>query len=345
MHQGSTNCPSAAALDWRAAGLAYFHYNFFLRRRFGGRVQKVSVNAGFTCPNVDGTVAIGGCTFCDNTSFSPSRRVPRRPITEQIDDGIRRLKLRYKVDRFMAYFQPATNTYASVERLRRVYEEALAHPLVVGLAIGTRADCLPDEVVDLLAELARRTFLSVEIGVQTCHDRSLAAMNRGHDHATTVAAVERCRGRGFELCAHLILGLPGESREEMLQSAREVGRLGFDAVKIHNLYAVRRTPIGEQVARGELELMSLAEYVSIAVDCLEILPPQCLVERISGEAPPKYLVGPDWCLDKPAIRAALEAEFARRQTWQGRLFAEAANLSAIDAERPANQSVPGDDYT
>ncbi|MES1213036.1 MAG: TIGR01212 family radical SAM protein, partial [Singulisphaera sp.] len=202
--------------DWRALGHRYFSLNHYLRNRFGTRVQKVSLNAGFTCPNVDGTVAVGGCVFCDNRSFSPSRRVPRGIIRAQLDEGIRRLKWRYEVDRFLAYFQPATNTYASVARLQQVYEEALDHPQVVGLAIGTRPDCLPEEALVLLSRLAQQNYVSVELGLQTMHDRSLAWMNRGHDHAVTVGAVRECQGRGFELCAHVMLGLPGESRDDML---------------------------------------------------------------------------------------------------------------------------------
>jgi hypothetical protein len=306
--------------DWRAAGFRYFAYNFYLRSRFGQRVQKVSVDAGFTCPNVDGTVAIGGCVFCDNRSFSHSRRLPRREIRSQIDEGIRRLKTRYVCDRFLAYFQPATNTYAPVERLRALYYEALAHPQVIGLAVGTRPDCVPDEVLDLLEEIAREHYLSVEYGLQTIHDRSLDWMNRGHHYDAFLDAIERSRGRGFEICAHVMLGLPGESHDEMLATAREVARLQMDAVKLHNLYAVKHTPLAEQVLRGEVELMGRDDYVRTVVDFMELLPPTCIVERVSGEAPPDYLVGPAWCLDKPGIRAALEAEFARRNTWQGRTW-------------------------
>jgi radical SAM protein (TIGR01212 family) len=304
--------------DWRAAGLRYFHYNFFLRRRFGARVQKVSIDAGFTCPNVDGTVARGGCTFCDNRSFSPSRRLPRQDILGQIDEGIRRLKWRYEVDQFLAYFQPATNTYAPVERLRPLYEEAISHPQVVGLAIGTRPDCVPDDVLDLLEELAGRTYLSVEYGMQTIHNRSLDWMNRGHHYDAFLDAIERSRGRGFEICTHVMLGLPGESRADMLATARELARLGVDAVKIHNLYAVRNTPLADEVARGEVILMERDEYIATLVDFLELLPPTTLIERISGEAPPKYFIGPAWSLDKPAIRTALQCEFERRDTWQGK---------------------------
>ena len=209
-----------------SAGLPYFACNFFLRQRFGRRVQKVSIDAGFTCPNVDGTVATGGCTFCDNRSFSPSRRLPRAGIRGQIDQSIARMRLRYRNCRdFLAYFQPATNTYAPVERLRPFYEEALAHPQVVGLVIGTRPDCVPDECSicsnRALAEARRRYVSSVEYGMQTMHDRSLDWMNRGHHHDAMLDAVERSRGRGFEIGAHVILGLPGESHDDMLATARE----------------------------------------------------------------------------------------------------------------------------
>jgi len=311
---------SPADGDWRAAGLRYFAYNFFLRLKFGHRVQRVSVDAGFTCPNVDGTVTTGGCTFCDNRSFSPSRRLMRRSIREQIDEGIRRMQGRYDCEHFMAYFQPASNTYAPVERLRGVYEEALADRRIVALAIGTRPDCVPDEVLELLEELAGRTFLSVEYGMQTMHDRSLDWMNRGHHHAAFVDAMQRSRGRGFEICAHLIVGLPGETREDILASAHELVRLEVDAVKIHNLYAVRNTALAEQLARGEVRLMERDEYLDTVIAILEQLPPRMVVERISGDAPPQYFVAPAWCLDKPAVRASLDAELRRRDTWQGKCY-------------------------
>jgi radical SAM protein (TIGR01212 family) len=315
-----TACAPDEIPSWRAAGLSYYSYNFYLQNRFGGRVQKVSLDAGFTCPNVDGTVADGGCVFCDNRSFSPSRRLPRTTIAGQVDEGIRRLKWRYAADKFLAYFQPATNTYAPVERLRPLYEQALEHSSVVGLAIGTRPDCVPDDVLDLLEEIAGRTYLSVEYGLQTIHDRSLDWMNRGHHYDAFLDAMHRSRGRGFEICAHVMLGLPGESHEDMLATAHEVARLRLDAVKLHNLYAVKRTPLAEQVAAGTVKLMQRDDYIRTVVEFLELLPPDCIVERVSGEAPPDYLVGPAWCLDKNAIRAALAAEFERRNTWQGRLY-------------------------
>jgi radical SAM protein (TIGR01212 family) len=312
-------------LAWREAGLPYFGCNFFLRQRFGRRVQKVSIDAGFTCPNVDGTVTTGGCTFCDNRSFSPSRRLPRAGIRGQIDQSIVRMRLRYRNCRdFLAYFQPASNTYAPVDRLRPLYEEALSHPQVVGLVIGTRPDCVPPDVLKLIEELAGRHYVAVEYGMQTMHDRSLDWMNRGHHHDAMVDAVERSRGRGFEIGAHAILGLPGESHEDMMATARELGRLGVDAVKIHNLYCVKNTPLADQVARGEVQLMERAEYVQAVVDFIEMLPPTVIVDRISGDAPPDYFIGPSWCLDKPAVKLAVLAEFERRGTWQGKHYKSGA---------------------
>lgn len=306
---------------WRELGHRYRAYNLVLRERFGCRVQKVSLDAGFTCPNVDGTVAKGGCTFCDNRSFSPSRRLPRADIYGQIDQSIARMRLRYKNCRhFLAYFQPATNTYAPVDKLRPLYEQALSHPQVVGLAVGTRSDCVPDEVLDLLEEFAGETYLSVEYGMQTMHNRSLDWMNRGHHHDSFLDAVERSRGRGFEICAHAILGLPGETHADMMSTARELARVNIDAVKIHNLYCVKNTALADQVAAGEVQLMERDDYMNAVVDFLELLPPSMVVERISGDAPPDYFIGPEWCLDKPAVKAAIEAEFERRDTWQGKKY-------------------------
>lgn len=304
--------------SWLAAGLRYHSYNHYLRRRFGFRVQRVSIDGGFTCPNVDGTVALGGCRFCDNRSFSPSRRTVGNTVREQIDEGIRRLKMRYDCDHFTAYFQPATNTYAPVPRLRELFSTAVADPRIVGLAIGTRADCVPDEVLELVGELAQLTHLTLEFGMQTMHDRSLEWMNRGENHATLTDAVERSRGRGFEICAHIMLGLPGETREDMLATARETVRLGLDAVKIHNLYAVHGTPMAEEVRDGSVRLMERDEYVELLVDFLELLPPEMVIERIIGDAPADFFMGPAWCLDKPAVLRAVEAEFVRRDSRQGK---------------------------
>jgi radical SAM protein (TIGR01212 family) len=319
----STICPQTksglgATPGWRSAGLRYHAYSYRLRQRFGQRIHKVSVDGGFTCPNVDGTVAVGGCVFCDNRSFSPSRRLPRQSITEQLDEGIRRLRTRFQATRYLAYFQPATNTYGPIEKLRRLFHEALAHPLVRGLIVGTRPDCVPDDVLDLLGQLAQSHYVSVEYGMQTIHDRSLDWMNRGHHYDAFLDAMQRSRGRGFEICAHVMLGLPGESHADMLATADELVRLDLDAVKLHNLYAVKGTPLADWVNGGQVQLLERDDYVRTVVDFIERLPPRCVIERVHGDAPPDYLVGPAWCLDRPGLRAALDAEFVRRDSWQGK---------------------------
>jgi uncharacterized protein len=316
----TTRSPEAAG--WRAAGLRYHSLGFFYRQQFGCRVWKVSVDGGFSCPNRDGTLGFGGCVFCDSESFSPSRRMSGKTIVEQINSGALRLSGRYRADKLVAYFQPATNTYGPVEQLRSGYAEALSHPLVAGLAVGTRPDCMADEALDLLAELAGRTWVSVEYGLQSIHDRTLAWLGRGHDYVAFLDSVQRTRSRGtgIGIGAHVILGLPGESADDMRATARELARLDIDSVKIHNLYAVKNTRLAEMVAAGRVRLPELQEYAGWVVDFLEILPPRCVIDRLSGDAPPEYLVGPDWCRNKSAARAAIDAELRRRDTWQGRLF-------------------------
>ena len=227
-------------LAWLDEGLPFNAFGAFLRRRFGGRIQRVSIDAGFTCPNVDGAVARGGCNFCDNRSFSPSRRVRLKRVSEQLGGGIETVRHRYKqVQGFLAYFQPATNTYAPVDQLEEVYRMALGqHDDVVGLAIGTRPDCVPDCVLDLAESLAREHYVSLEYGMQTMHQAGLDWMNRAHTHDHLINAIDRSRDRGFECCVHIILGIPGETHSMMMQTADEVSRLGFHAIKLHNLYAV-----------------------------------------------------------------------------------------------------------
>lgn len=300
------------------AGRRYRALGPYLRERFGRRVFRVTVDAGFTCPNVDGTVAVGGCVYCDNRSFSPNRRLPRASVADQIARGITALTRRYRADRFLAYFQAATNTYAPVDRLRRLYDEALTHPQVIGLAVGTRPDCVPDPVLDLIEGYARDRYVCLELGLQTVHTRSLEWMNRGHDFGSFADAVRRCRGRGFDVCAHVILGLPGESHADMMATADAIGVLGLHGVKIHNLHVVRGTPLEAMFRRSEVRLFERDEYVGVVCDFLERLPPEVVIHRLSGDAPPDYLVAPAWCLDKPALLAAMAQEMERRGGWQGR---------------------------
>jgi radical SAM protein (TIGR01212 family) len=298
----------------------YYPFSQFLRERFGSRVFRVTVDGGFTCPNVDGTVAVGGCVYCDNRSFSPNRRLPRVPIRDQIRRGVTLLQKRYRADRFLAYFQAATNTYAPVEKLRRLYDEALQDPQIVGLAIGTRPDCVPDPVLDLLEEYARDRYVLLELGLQSIHDRSLEWMNRGDRAASFIDAVQRCQGRNLDLCAHVILGLPGESREDMLATAEALAALPVNGVKIHNLHVVRDTPLELMYRSGTVRMMEFKEYVAVVCDFLERLRPSMVIHRLNGDAPPDYLVAPQWCLDKPALLRAIEAELERRGSRQGSRF-------------------------
>src|SRR5216684_2048758 len=230
--------------------LRYYSFSRFLKKRFGTRVYRVTIDAGFTCPNVDGTVAVGGCVYCDNRSFSPNRRLPRATVRAQVERGVTILQERYGADRFLAYFQAATNTYAPVDKLRRLYDEALEHPQIIGLAIGTRPDCVPEPVLELVQSYARDRYVCLELGLQSMHDRSLDWMNRGHHYDVFVDAVHRSEGRALDLCAHVILGLPGESRADMLATAQALAALPVGAVKIHNLHVVRATPLEDMYRAG-----------------------------------------------------------------------------------------------
>ena len=308
----------------------YRALSVYLRERFGARVRSVTIDAGFTCPNVDGTVTTGGCVYCDNRSFSPNRRLPRSTVRAQVERGIEILSRRYKAERFIAYFQAGTNTHGAVEKLRRLYDEAIDHPLIVGLAVGTRPDSVPDEVLDLLDGYARRLPVWLELGLQTIHDRSLDWMNRGHHVDAFLDAVARCRGRSIELCTHVILGLPGESHADMMATADLVASLPLSSVKIHNLYAVTGTPMADMVERGEVRLLERDEYVSLLCDFLERLPPEMVIHRLQGEAPPEFLLGPSWCLDKPGLLAAVDAELIRRDSRQGKAW-RPREMELVDA--------------
>lgn len=304
----------------------YNAWNDHVKRRWGGRVQKVSVAAGFTCPNRDGTLGSGGCTFCNNAGFTPGYLDRRDPIDEQIDAGLRFLDRRYPgTARFIAYFQTYSNTYGEFAHLRETYEAALAHPRICGLAIGTRPDCLPDAVLDYLAELAREHIVELEIGVESCDDEVLRGINRGHDFACSEQAIRRAAARGLGVTAHLILGLPGETRAGMLAAARRLSALPIAALKLHQLQLVRGTAMARDWARDPQSVPLLAEdeYIVLLADFVERLSPAILLQRLGSEVPPALKLAPHWNLRLSELAPRLSAELARRDSWQGHLHAPA----------------------
>jgi len=287
-----------------------------LRERFGGPVSKVAVDAGFSCPNRDGTAGTGGCIYCDNASFSPART--SLPVREQIAEGV--ASARRGAERYIAYFQSFSNTYGPLERLKALYDEALSCPGVVGLAIGTRPDCLPPPVLDYLAELNQHTPLWLELGLQSASDRTLEAINRGHSAAGFEAAVLRCHRAGIEVCAHLILGLPGEGPQEMMDSARLLARLGVEGVKLHLLHVVRGTELERQFYLGRVPLMGPRQYVDQVCDLLEIIPPETVIHRLQADCPRDVLVAPAWMNRKALILNDIDRTLEARNSWQGKLF-------------------------
>jgi uncharacterized protein len=303
--------------DWQSAGLRYHSLNFFCQKTFGGKVWKLSLDAGCSCPNRDGTLGTLGCVFCDIPSFSPSRRKPARSLIDQLEEGTQYLFHRRSAKRFIAYFQPATNTYGSLDHLRRCFLEAAEYPGVVGVSIGTRPDCMGNDILDMLADVAGKTWLLMELGVQTIHDHTLDRINRGHHFDAFLDAYERTHKRNLDIGAHLILGLPGESREDMLATAQTLAKFRLHSIKLHNLYAVRGTRLAEQVEAGQVLLPTLEEHVQYVVDFLEETPASCVIDRISGDAPREFLLGPEWCCNKTTIREAVQKEFCRRGTRQG----------------------------
>lgn len=308
-------------------------FNRFLRDKFGEKVYRVTIDGGFTCPNVDGTVTTGGCVYCDNRSFSPNRRLPRISIAEQVQKGITFLSRYFECSKFIAYFQAATNTHGKIERLERLYKEALNHPQVIGLAIGTRPDSVPEPVLDLLQDIAKDRFVCLELGLQSAHNRSLVWMNRGHDVDSFTDAVRRSKNRNLDLCAHVILGLPGESHEDMLYTADYLAAMDINGVKIHNLHVVRDTPMEAMYARGEVPMMTQPEYVNLICDFLERLPATYTVHRLTGDAPGEFLLAPDWCVKKHEILSQIKNEFKKRGTCQGSKFDVSRSPQNISMKR------------
>lgn len=283
-------------------------------RRYGQRVHKVSLNVGFNCPNRDGTKGRGGCTFCNNVSFSPNGR-QSPDITEQINAGRKVIVKRTGAHKYIAYFQSYTNTYDDVGRLSQLYEQALAEPDVIGLSVGTRPDCVPEAVLDLLAGYQARGYeVWLELGLQSSFDETLQRVNRCSDFADYARAVTAARSRGLQVCTHLIVGLPGETREHCLTTLARVLALGVDGLKLHPLHVVKGTMLANQWRRGEYSPLTMAEYISIASDMIESTPADVVFHRLTGTASPDVLLAPLWCAKKWQVLNGIEVELRRRQS-------------------------------
>ncbi len=302
----------------------------YLRHRFPYRVHKVTVDAGFTCPNRDGRKGNGGCTYCNNKSFNPNRRRQVPDIAHQIEAGKAVVSKRTGATHVMAYFQAYSNTYAPPAELAARYEQALACPRVVGLDIATRPDCIDTDVVDLICRYRDRGYeIWLEIGLQSAHDRTLKRIRRGHDFSTYRKAVRLIRSRGLQVCTHLILGLPGEDPDMMMTSLDRAIDTGIDGIKFHPLHVVRHTLLAHQWRREPFRLLTLEEYVHLVCDMLERLPPRCVVHRLTGTASRDILLAPAWCAKKWAVINAIHAEMRRRNSWQGR-WASALPVTGTD---------------
>jgi hypothetical protein len=302
----------------------YNDFSGYFRKKFNGRVQKISVDAGFTCPNRDGTRGTGGCSYCNNQTFSPAYCHLEKSVTLQLDEGINFFSRKYNSMKYLTYFQAYSNTYAPIENLKALYEEALAHPEVIGLVIATRPDCLTLEILDYLQELALEHYIMLEFGIESHLNASLDRMNRGHSFEESVWAIEETAKRNIHNCAHLILGLPGETEEDWLNQARIVSELPVENLKLHQLQIHKGTRMYKEFLNepDQFRMFAVDEYLDVCVKYLELLNPRIVVERFVSEAPDELLVAPRWGLKNFEFTAKLEKLLEDRNTWQGRLFQE-----------------------
>jgi radical SAM protein (TIGR01212 family) len=296
-------------------------YSNYFKQYFGERVQKLSIDAGFTCPNRDGKKGRGGCTYCNNNAFNPSYCNPEKSVEQQIREGMEFHAWRYKKPgKYLAYFQPYSNTYASLDHLKYIYEQALQFPEIMGLVIGTRPDCIDDEKLEYFSKLSQTHYVIIEYGIESCYDKTLDRINRGHSFQDSVTAIERTADAGIKTGAHLIFGLPGESRAEMMDEARILSELPLSNIKFHQLQIIRGTKMEKDFKANPdvYSFFQLGEYISFIVDFIEQLNPNFIIERFAGEVPPRYQAGPGWGLTRnERIVELVEAELERRDSYQG----------------------------
>ena len=298
-------------------------YAGYFKKQFGGRVQKLAIDAGFTCPNRDGTKGRGGCTYCNNDAFNPSYCMPEKSVTRQIEEGLEFHRKRYRRSlAFMAYFQAYSNTYAPLERLKDLYTEALSFPGIAGLVIGTRPDCVDEKVLDFLARLGEKYYIQVEYGIESCFDDTLQRINRGHDFRTTAEAIEKTAQRGIRTGGHIIIGLPGEDHGRYMETAGILSALPLHSLKFHQLQIVKGTKMGEDLRNHPADYpeFSLEEYLDLMVEIVEKLNSSILIERIAGETVPRFNLRPGWEFRYDQVLGRFEALLEMRDTWQGRKF-------------------------
>jgi uncharacterized protein len=310
----------------------FYAYSDYFRQIFGERIQKVTINAGFTCPNRDGNKASGGCTYCNNAAFNPSYCTPQKSITQQIDEGVQFHKTRYRsANKYLAYFQAYSNTYAPLSQLKKIYDEALRYPDVVGLVIGTRPDCIDQAKLDYFAARSEDYYIMLEYGIESCYDRTLKKINRAHSVEESIEAIEKTSRTGIKTGAHLIFGLPGETKKDMLSEAAMVSDLPLDTIKFHQLQILKDTAMAIEYQKDpqQFTLFGLDEYIDFIMDFIERLNPAFVIERISGEVPPRFLAGPGWGLIRAfEVRHKLEKRMKDRNTWQGKYYPKATDQFA-----------------
>jgi len=309
----------------------------YFRKRYGSRIQKISIDAGFTCPNRDGSKGSGGCTFCDNKAFNPSYCMPSKSVTRQLDEGIEFHKRRYRnVEYYLAYFQAYSNTYASLAKLMELYTEALDHKYIKGLVIGTRPDCVNDEILDFLKELSKSSIIKLEYGIESCYDKTLQRINRGHSFREAVDALEATALRGLDSSAHFIFGLPGESSEEMLREAEIISTLKVKSIKLHQLQIITGTEMEKQYNRNpsDFKVFTWEEYLDFIIKFLERLNPAIVIERLTGEAPPRFLAKAIWGKKRTdEIIGLIENRLEELDTWQGRLYKVESKKSEVQSPK------------
>ncbi len=301
----------------------YNDYSSFIKEQFSERVQKISLDTGFTCPNRDGTKGLGGCTYCNNNTFNPNYCKPDKSITQQLDEGIAIFSKKYKTQRYLAYFQAYTNTYADINLVKKLYNEAINHPDVIGLVIGTRPDCINEDLINFLSDLSKENFISLEFGVESTLDRSLESINRCHTYQETIDAYELSKDKGLHLGAHMIIGLPGESRDDILNHAVELSKLPINSLKLHHLQVVKHTMMAVQYKENpdQFSFYTVDEYIDLITEFVALLRPDIIIERFISQSPFRLLIAPNWNgLKNFEIVAKIDNKLVEKDLWQGKNY-------------------------